>query len=67
MSAPPSTTTSDRDTRPVDESRYRRRSMWLDLIDEPLQPRDPLPGSVGADVAIVGAGYTALWTAYYLA
>jgi glycine/D-amino acid oxidase-like deaminating enzyme len=41
--------------------------MWLDLIDEPLQPRAPLPGSAEADVAIVGAGYTALWTAYYLA
>jgi glycine/D-amino acid oxidase-like deaminating enzyme len=50
-----------------DESRYRRRSMWLDLIDEPLQPRAPLPGPVDVDVAIVGAGYTGLWTAYYLA
>jgi glycine/D-amino acid oxidase-like deaminating enzyme len=56
-----------RNAKPVDESRYRRRSMWLDLLDEPLQPRDPLPGPVEADVAIVGAGYTALWTAYYLA
>jgi glycine/D-amino acid oxidase-like deaminating enzyme len=41
--------------------------MWLDTIDEPLQPRDPLPGPIDVDVAIVGAGYTALWTAYYLA
>ena len=41
--------------------------MWLDTVDEPLQPRDPLPGSIDVDVAIVGAGYTALWTAYYLA
>jgi glycine/D-amino acid oxidase-like deaminating enzyme len=31
-------------------------------------PRRPsLPGPVEADVAIVGGGYTGLWTAYYLA
>jgi glycine/D-amino acid oxidase-like deaminating enzyme len=29
-------------------------------------PRHPLPGSIRADVCIVGAGYTGLWTAYYL-
>jgi glycine/D-amino acid oxidase-like deaminating enzyme len=28
--------------------------------------REPLPGSRDADVCIVGAGYTGLWTAYYL-
>jgi len=28
--------------------------------------RPPLDGSTSADVAIVGAGYTGLWTAYYL-
>ncbi len=28
--------------------------------------RPPLPGSAEADVCIVGAGYTGLWTAYYL-
>ncbi|SNS91365.1 Glycine/D-amino acid oxidase [Asanoa hainanensis] len=28
--------------------------------------RPPLPGSVSCDVAIVGAGFTGLWTAYYL-
>ena len=31
------------------------------------RPRAPLPGSLEADVCIVGAGYTGLWTAYYLA
>ena len=32
-----------------------------------LPPRRPsLPGSTDADVCIVGAGYTGLWTAYYL-
>lgn len=29
-------------------------------------PREALPGDVRADVAIVGAGLTGLWTAYYL-
>lgn len=28
--------------------------------------RPPLPAPTGADVLIVGAGYTGLWTAYYL-
>jgi glycine/D-amino acid oxidase-like deaminating enzyme len=28
--------------------------------------RAPLPGTLDADVCIVGAGYTGLWTAYYL-
>ena len=49
------------------EARYRRRSMWLDLIDESLASRPTLPGPIGVDVAIVGAGFTGLWTAYYLA
>lgn len=31
------------------------------------RPRAPLPGDLQVDVAIVGAGYTGLWTAYYLA
>lgn len=29
-------------------------------------PRDPLPGDLTADVAVVGGGFTGLWTAYYL-
>ena len=46
---------------------YRSRSLWLDrLEDDPLAPRPPLPGPLQVDVAIVGAGYTGLWTAYYL-
>jgi glycine/D-amino acid oxidase-like deaminating enzyme len=39
---------------------------WWRSIGGPPPPRDPLPGPVEADVAIVGAGYTGLWTAYYL-
>ena len=49
-----------------DDTRYRRASLWLDLIDEPLAPRPSFPGPTDVDVAIVGAGYTGLWTAYYL-
>lgn len=33
---------------------------------EPPSPRPALPGDRDADVCIVGAGYTGLWTAYYL-
>jgi len=38
-------------------------SHWFDKMPS-LRPR--LPGDRGADVCIVGAGYTGLWTAYYL-
>ncbi|MFI7606590.1 NAD(P)/FAD-dependent oxidoreductase [Micromonospora sp. NPDC049366] len=46
---------------------YQELSYWLSTVDEPLTPRPALPGDTDADVAIVGAGYTGLWTAYYLA
>jgi glycine/D-amino acid oxidase-like deaminating enzyme len=46
---------------------YAGLSYWLSTVDEPLTPRPPLSGDRDADVAIVGAGYTGLWTAYYLA
>lgn len=47
-------------------SDYRKLSFWHDTVPEPLQPRAPLPGDRDVDVAIVGAGYTGLWTAAYL-
>src|SRR5689334_788381 len=40
-------------------------SFWYRAAGVP-DPGAPLPGDVVADVAIVGAGYTGLWTAYYL-
>jgi glycine/D-amino acid oxidase-like deaminating enzyme len=49
------------------ESRYRARSLWLDGLAEPLQPRPALSGDRDCDVAIVGAGFTGLWAAYFLA
>src|SRR6266508_1129714 len=48
------------------ERRYRERSLWLDQHPEPLTPRASLPVDASCDVAIVGAGFTGLWTAYYL-
>ncbi len=47
-------------------SSYRDVSLWFDQLDEPLVPRAPLAGDLDVDVAIVGAGFTGLWTAYYL-
>jgi glycine/D-amino acid oxidase-like deaminating enzyme len=43
-------------------------SYWHDSLEPgDLQaPRPPLPGDRQADVAIVGAGFAGLWTAYYL-
>jgi glycine/D-amino acid oxidase-like deaminating enzyme len=42
-------------------------SYWMSSVDDALSPRAGLPGDRDVDVAIVGAGYTGLWTAYYLA
>ncbi|GAA4585594.1 hypothetical protein GCM10023107_01200 [Actinoplanes octamycinicus] len=41
-------------------------SFWLDSLG-PIERRTALPGDRDADVAIVGGGYTGLWTAFYLA
>ncbi|MEV0457161.1 NAD(P)/FAD-dependent oxidoreductase [Catellatospora methionotrophica] len=41
-------------------------SLWSDTAAGAVAPRPPLPGDLDVDVAIVGAGYTGLWTAYYL-
>ncbi len=45
-----------------------QRSWWLReaLADDPGQPCPPLRGDAGADVVIVGGGFTGLWTAYFL-
>ena len=40
-------------------------SFWYADIGLPYR-RAPLAGDRTADVAIIGAGYTGLWTAYYL-
>ena len=45
---------------------YASYSYWLETCGEDLTPRPALDGTVDVDVAILGAGYTGLWTAYYL-
>jgi glycine/D-amino acid oxidase-like deaminating enzyme len=42
-------------------------SFWWSQLGGAPAPRAALPGSLEVDVCIVGAGYTGLWTAYYLA
>ena len=45
---------------------YRSLSLWHATADDDFAPRPSLPGPASYDVAIVGAGLTGLWTAYYL-
>ena len=47
-------------------SAWRTISLWMDQLDEPLLARPALGQDLDVDVAIIGAGYTGLWTAYYL-
>ena len=44
---------------PIEQASY-----WLDT--RPPQPVEPLTGKIEADVAIIGAGFTGLWTAHFL-
>src|SRR6266542_4328642 len=48
-------------------SAYRALSYWHDTVPDPLERRPSPAGDLDVDVAVVGAGYTGLWTAYYLA
>ncbi|MBN7795019.1 FAD-dependent oxidoreductase [Parahaliea mediterranea] len=45
--------------------RFPDISLWMEALPR-AAPRAPLPGDRRYDVAIVGGGYTGLWTAYYL-
>ena len=45
---------------------YRSLSLWHDTLPDPIVPRRALSGEAKVDVAIAGAGYTGLWTAWYL-
>lgn len=45
---------------------YAAVSFWLETSGDDLAPRAPLDGTTDVDVAILGAGLTGLWTAYYL-
>jgi len=48
------------------QHKYRKLSYWHDSLPAPLLPRSSLENDIEVDVAIAGAGYTGLWTAYYL-
>src|SRR5262245_2823481 len=45
---------------------YTQFSFWLETCGDDLTPRPSLSSSIDVDVAILGAGYSGLWTAYYL-
>jgi len=45
---------------------YAAYSFWLEHSGDDLTPRPALDGSTSVDVAILGAGFTGLWTAYHL-
>jgi ribulose 1,5-bisphosphate synthetase/thiazole synthase len=45
---------------------YGQVCYWLETCGEDLVPRPSLDGSTDVDVAILGAGFTGLWTAWYL-
>lgn len=44
----------------------RKLSYWLSSIEETLSLQPALSGPHRTDIVIVGAGYSGLWTAYYL-
>jgi glycine/D-amino acid oxidase-like deaminating enzyme len=45
---------------------YDEVSLWFQALPGPVTPRPALDADTEADVAIVGAGFTGLWTAYNL-
>lgn len=45
---------------------WRTISLWMDQLDDPLVARPSLEHDLDVNVVIIGAGYTGLWTAYYL-
>lgn len=45
---------------------YSKYSFWLETCSDDLTPRPPLQRSTDVDIAILGGGYTGLWSAYYL-
>lgn len=40
--------------------------LWIDRLEPPIAPRPALESDLDVDVAIVGGGFSGLWTAYYL-
>lgn len=40
--------------------------LWIDRLEPPIAPRPSVEGDLDVDVAIIGGGFSGLWTAYYL-
>lgn len=59
-------TAESKTSRDHDTAHWRGRSLWHDQLTENLNRRPSLPGPITCDVAIIGAGLTGLWIAYYL-
>lgn len=53
-------------TTDTNRDNYTSYSYWLEDAGEDLTPRRALAGSAEVDIAILGGGYSGLWTAYYL-
>ena len=45
--------------------RHTAHGYWLEEAGE-TEPLPPLEGSAGADVVVIGGGYTGLWTAWWI-
>ncbi len=58
--------TGQKETGEITVKQYKSYSFWLETCADDLTPRPPLDGSIDVDIAILGAGFTGLWTAYYL-
>jgi glycine/D-amino acid oxidase-like deaminating enzyme len=52
--------------RPRGSADYRQTSFWLETTPDDLTPRPHPRGDLNVDVAILGGGFSGLWTAYYL-
>src|SRR5437588_971067 len=50
----------------AEQTRVGDLGFWWHSMGGPGRTRPALPGSMEVDIAIVRAGYTGLWTAYYL-
>ena len=53
-------------TKSGDRSGTDELSFWLETCDDDLTPRPSLDGDLTVDVAILGGGFSGLWTAYHL-
>ncbi len=51
---------------PASVDAAKATTLWIDQLSEPIVPRPYLDGDADVDVAIVGGGFSGLWTAYYL-